>query len=80
MDLQSRKIKFVQEFLKIQSEEVLSQLEHILKIDHSELPEATMKPFTIEEFNSRINQSLEDSKNGEIIEDTTLKSMIDTWK
>jgi hypothetical protein len=31
MDLQSRKIEFVQEFLKLQSEEAISRLEKLLK-------------------------------------------------
>lgn len=31
MDLQTRKIKFVQEFLKLQSEQAISRLEKILQ-------------------------------------------------
>lgn len=31
MDLQSRKISFVQEFLSIESEEIISRLENFLK-------------------------------------------------
>ena len=31
MNLEARKIEFVQEFLKLQSEEVISRLEKILK-------------------------------------------------
>ncbi|MEM6687384.1 MAG: hypothetical protein AAF617_16510 [Bacteroidota bacterium] len=78
MNLQTRKIKFVQEFLKIQSEEVLSQLKHILKIENDGSGEK-IKPFTIEEYNSRINQSIEDSKNGKVTQDGKLKSIINTW-
>jgi len=66
MDLQTRKIEFVQEFLKIQSEELISQLENLLKnknkkdINESEF----FKPISIEEFNTRIDQSENDFKNG----------------
>ena len=63
MDIQTRKLEFIQEFLKIQSEEIISRLERILKnIDDD------FSPLTIEEFNSRIDQSLEDSKNDKVIE------------
>jgi hypothetical protein len=31
MDLQTRKIEFVQKFLKIQNEELITQLENLLK-------------------------------------------------
>ncbi|MCL1674571.1 hypothetical protein [Elizabethkingia meningoseptica] len=70
MDIQTRKLKFIQEFLKIQSEELLSRLERILS-DNDDLA-----PFTIEEFNSRIDQSLEDSMNDKVIESDELLSEI----
>ncbi|MFB9076499.1 hypothetical protein ACFFLS_24810 [Flavobacterium procerum] len=64
MDLQTRKIEFVQEFLKIQSEELISQLENLLKnkdiVDDNDF----FKPMSIEEFNNRIDQSESDFKNG----------------
>lgn len=66
MDLQTRKIEFVQEFLKLQSEEVISQLENLLKnrnkkdVDEDEI----FKTISIEEFNNRIDKSEDDFKNG----------------
>jgi len=63
MDLQSRKIEFVQEFLKLQSEEVISQLEKLLKKE-TKKNDRDLKPLTIEELNSRIDQSEDDFRNG----------------
>lgn len=63
MDLQSRKIEFVQEFLKLQSEEVISQLEKLLKKETKKI-DRDLKPMTIEELNSRIDQSEDDFRNG----------------
>ncbi len=62
MDLQTRKIEFVQEFLKIQSEELISQLENLLK-NKSNVNDL-FNPMSIEEFNNRIDQSEDDFKNG----------------
>lgn len=65
MDLQTRKIEFVQEFLKIQSEEVISQLENLLKRNKKDLDENDLfTPISIEEFNNRIDKSEDDFKNG----------------
>ena len=66
MDLQSRKIEFVQEFLKIQSEEVISQLENLLKSRNKKNEDESdfLSPFSIEEFNNRIDQSEDDFKKG----------------
>jgi len=59
MDLQSRKIEFVQEFLKIQSEEAISKLERLL----SKEKETSVNPLTKEQLNKRIEQSESDFKN-----------------
>lgn len=61
MDIQTRKIEFVQAFLKLQSEELVSLFENILNSETKE----DLKPMTIEEFNSRIDQSEKDFKNGD---------------
>lgn len=75
MDLQSRKIEFVQEFLKIQSEEVISRFENILRKEKQE----RFNTMTIQEFNLRIDKSMEDSKNGKLIEASELKAKIEKW-
>jgi hypothetical protein len=66
MDIQSRKIEFMQAFLKLQSEEVISQLENILKKKSTiELEQnSDFKPMSIKEFNDRIDKSENDFKNG----------------
>ena len=79
MDLQSRKIEFVQEFLKLQSEEVVLRLEKLLRKENTSAMEEEFKPMTIDEFNDRIDKSMEDSKNGRIIKATDLKAKIDKW-
>ena len=79
MDLQTRKLELIQEFLKIQSEDVISRLEKILRKENKTLENEGFKPMTIEEFNSRIDQSMDDSKNGRLIEASELKAKIDKW-
>ena len=66
MDIQSRKIEFIQAFLKLQSEEVISQLENILRKKSTiEVEEdSDFKPMSIKEFNDRIDKSENDFKNG----------------
>jgi len=60
MDLQSRKIEFVQEFLKVQSEEVISRLEKILRKGNKASNERIFEPMTQGELNKRIDQSESD--------------------
>lgn len=63
MNLEARKIEFVQEFLKIQSEEVISLLENILKIEKENLNVQLSEPMSEYELNQRINQSESDFQN-----------------
>ena len=66
MDIQSRKIEFVQAFLKLQSEEIISQFENLLKKKSANKvdKEQNFKPFSLKEINERIDRSENDFKNG----------------
>lgn len=79
MDLQTRKISFVQEFLSIQSEEVISRLEKYLKKEKISMEEKAFKPMTIEELNRRIDQSEQDSINGRLTEMNDFLAEIEKW-
>jgi len=63
MNLEARKIEFVQEFLKLQSEEVVSHLERILRKEKNTSDEQLFEPMTQNELNKRIDQSESDFKN-----------------
>ncbi len=63
MDLQSRKIEFVQEFLKIQSEDTISRLEMLLRKEKKSALISDFEPMTKEELNLRIEQSELDFKS-----------------
>ena len=79
MNLEARKISFVQEFLRLQNEEIVSGLEKLLHKRKSELSEKEMKPMSIEQFNSDISQSENDFKSGRIISATDLKAKVKKW-
>lgn len=73
MDLQTRKISFIQEFLRIQNEEIISSLEKLLKIRKSELFANSNIPMDLDQFINEIDQSLEDSDNDDVIKAIDLK-------
>lgn len=79
MDLQTRKISFVQEFLRLQNEEIVSGLEEMLRKRKAELIENNLKPMSVQQFNDEIDQALNDSKNGQIIKAIDLKTKVQKW-
>ena len=77
MDIQSRKIEFLSECLKVKNEDVILRLEKILYNEKKITLNDQFEPMTIQEFNSRIDKSMEDSKNGRITNASDLKSKIE---
>jgi DNA polymerase III delta prime subunit len=63
MNIEARKLAFIQEFLKVQSEDVISRLEKILRKENNTSDENKFEPMTKEELNKRIDQSESDFRN-----------------
>ncbi|MBU2938976.1 MULTISPECIES: hypothetical protein [Flavobacteriaceae] len=63
MNIEARKIEFVKEFLKLQSEEAISRLENILRKEKNTSDERIFEPMTQDELNKRIDKSESDFRN-----------------
>ena len=79
MNLEERKISFVQEFLKLQNEDIVIRLEKILRQRKSELVNDELKPMSMEQYDAEIDQALEDSRKGRMTKVTELKTRIQKW-
>jgi hypothetical protein len=79
MDLQERKIHFVQEFLKLKNEEIIHKLEDTLKSEKTKLFSNPSVPYTIEEFNKKIDRAEDDQKKGRVRTSDELKEDIKLW-
>lgn len=80
MDIQARKIHFVQEFLRVADDELVTKLENLLRIEREKKLNKELHPMSLKEFNEIIDQSEDDLKNGRVIEAGNLFIQIDTWK
>lgn len=79
MDIQTRKIEFVQAFLKLQNEKLISRFEKLLSKEATQNNKIDFKPMTEKEFNERIKKSMKDSKKGKLTEVSELISEIKKW-
>lgn len=77
MNIETRKIEFVQAFLNLQSEELISQFEKLLK--KTKQTEKELKPFTIEELHERIAKSEDDFENGRFKTQEELEKISSNW-
>jgi hypothetical protein len=74
MDIQTRKLNFIQDFLKLQSEEAIAQFEKLMKNTKSVDPNNKPQPLTVDELNERISKSEKDFKNKKFKTTTELLS------
>ena len=72
-----RKVIFIRDFLKLESEKDISQFEKLLKKETKK--DSELKPISVSGFRKRIDRSIEDSKKGNIIGVKELISEIEKW-
>ena len=80
MDIVSRKLSFVQEFLRISDEKLIEKLEKLLRSERNKKISKELNPMTIDEFNEMIDLSEEDFKNDRLTETKELLKIVETWK
>jgi len=80
MDLKTRKLAFIQEFLKIQNEELISGLENLLRTNKNLLFQESLKLMSQEELESEVAQALVGYGQGNFIEAESLKEVIKEWQ
>lgn len=79
MDLQSRKLAFVQQFMQLENEEIVSELEDFLKLELAQYKDSELRPMTIEEFNANLAMAFDDIANNRVITNEELQQKIQQW-
>ena len=80
MDIQTRKINFVQEFLRLRNTKLIDKLEKILLEEKAKNYEANLKPLSKDKFNKMIDESVEDATKGNVVDSRELKESVKKWK
>ncbi len=79
MDLQTKKLHFVQEFLRLKDESLIDKLNNLLRKERKKKFEGELKPFGKKEFNEMIDNAESDSGSGRLTSAQELKNEIDSW-
>jgi hypothetical protein len=80
MDIQTRKINFVQEFLRLRNIKLIEKLEKILLEDKAKDYEANLKPMSLDNFNKMIDISIDLAKQENGAYARELKESVKKWK
>ena len=79
MDIQTKKLHFVQEFLRLRDESLIDKLSNLLRMEKKKKIEKELKPFSQKELNDLIDRAESDSENGRLTSARELKNEIDSW-
>jgi hypothetical protein len=80
MNIQARKLHFIQEFLRVADEELVAKLERILVVERKKQLQSEIYPMSIDEYNDAIDESENDFKNGRVTSSQNVLKLIDSWK
>lgn len=80
MDIQTRKLEFIKEFLKVHNEELINRLENLLYAEPISYDDTIEEVISIQELKERVEKSLSDSKNNRLTSNEDLLSEIEQWK
>ncbi len=79
INLETRKLNLIQEFLKIDNENIIKALEDFVTRKNLEAYELKLKPMTLEKFHEEIEIALEQVSQDNLISTAELKKKIEKW-
>jgi hypothetical protein len=80
MDLQTRKLHFIQEFLRIANDGVVEKFEKMLQKERKKIDDPDISPMTMDQYEKRIDLALDDLDNNRVTAAKKLKKDISSWK
>ena len=80
MDLQTRKVQFIKEVLRVKNENIIEKLQKILHKEKKKVIEKEFSPMTNKEFYSLIDSAEDDSENDRMYNAGEILKDIDTCK
>jgi hypothetical protein len=79
LNLEHRKLNFIESFLHINDVEIIEKLEKIIKVDFNKGKNEDLKPMSLESFYEMIDESVEQHKNGEVYSSEEIREHIKSW-
>jgi len=80
MDIQTKKLKLIEEFLSISDEKLLDYLDHLIQREKQKGYEASLKPMSLIGLRDMVEESINDYKNGDVISQEDFEKEVSKWK
>lgn len=79
MDLEIRKIAFIQDFLRVNNEKVIDRLEKLLSSEKKKLYKKDLSPYTIEDVEQMVMESEQHLKAKKFKSSSLLEREVSSW-
>lgn len=79
MNVDARKLNFIEEFIKITDETLIARMEELLLDEKKKSHERQLSPMSIEEFRFMIDKSKLEVEKGLVTSQDDLKKEIKSW-
>jgi len=80
MDILTRKMAFVERFLNINDDDLITRLEQVIMSEKVKNYESRLKPMSMEEFHKMVDKAVNDHEKGNVISHQALLEKIKSWK
>jgi len=80
MDLQTRKIQFIQEVLRVKNEKIIKKMEDLLHRERKKIAADEPVPMTMDDFNAMIDRAESDAENGRLYNSGEIMKEIGAWQ
>lgn len=80
MDIATRKLNLIEDFLKISDENTIEKIESFIRSDKQNKYDRELKPILLNEFHEMIDEAKDDKANGRVISHEDLKKRTKSWK
>ncbi len=75
MDIQTRKLHFIQDFLRLANDNILDKFEKMLAQEREKKYSDEIKPMTMQQYEQRIDKAFDEFKNAKVKTAKELKKM-----
>ena len=80
MDIQARKLEFIEEYLQLSDEKIIHKLEKLLRLEKEKTVKSKLKTLTQAEMDTMIEESEDDIRMGNIMSHQAVKQEVLSWR
>jgi len=80
MDLQARKLEFIEEYIRLADEKIVLKFEKLLRSEKEKAAKLSLQPLTQTDLDNMIEESETDIREGNVLSHGSVKHLVTSWR